>query len=403
MDPLISSEGTVSGSETRQNKSDDAMTFQLHTIALSGDTPGATTQLNYYTAGPVDAEAKVYLQAALHADEQPGTMLLHHLLPMLRAADAEGRLNARFVVLPMVNPLGMANLSFRHHSGRYDPNTGVNFNRRWPDLAAAIADSIASKLTDDEESNGRLIRQAVAAWINAQTPTTVAQRLRLLALNLCHDADYMLDLHCDDDSLPHIFISPEFMPDMQDLADWLGSRATLTAEDSGGGSFDEVLPVLYRKLRAANPGKPIAFPKVTATLEYRGQADVFDAVGKEDALRLFGFFIGRGLVNAHAGVRPEPMPAATPFSGTEIVRVSEPGLLAYRVELGDKVAKGQPIADLIALDGPEAFLKRTPVVATIDGFVLSRSSIKYVTRGASIAKIIGTDPIASRGGYLLED
>jgi predicted deacylase len=379
------------------------MTFELHRIALPGDTPGTTTDLTYYTVGPSDAAVKVYLQAALHANEQPGTMVLHHLLPLLRDADGRDGLHARFVVLPMVNPLGMANLSFRHHAGRYDPNTGVNYNRRWPDLAAAIGSAIDGKLTDDEDANGRIIEQAVAAWINAQTPATASQRLRLLALNLAHDADYVLDLHCDDDSLPHIFISPEFMPDMQDLADWMGSRASLTAEDSGGGSFDEVLPVMYRKLRALHPVNPIPMPKVTATLEYRGQADTFDHFGKEDARRLLGFFAARGLVDADAGTKPAPMPAATPFEATEIVRAAEPGLLAYRVELGDVVVKGQPIADLIALDGPEAFLKRTPILAGTNGFVLSRSSSKYVPRNASIAKIVGTEPLPSRGGYLLED
>jgi predicted deacylase len=56
------------------------------------------------------------------------------------------------------------------------------------------------------------------------------------------------------------------------------------------------------------------------------------------------------------------------------------------------------------MDGPEAFLARTPILAGTDGFILSRSSAKYVRRGASIAKIVGTKIIPSRaGGYLLED
>ena len=80
---------------------------------------------------------KVHLQAALHADEHPGTMVLHHLLPMLRQADDQGLLRARFTVMPLVNPFGMANFSLRHHIGRYDTNTGVNYNRRWPDLFVA--------------------------------------------------------------------------------------------------------------------------------------------------------------------------------------------------------------------------------------------------------------------------
>ncbi len=110
------------------------MTFQQHSHVLAGDAPGQSTTLYWYTVGPEDAATKVHLQAALHADEQPGTMTLHHLLPMLREADAQGKLHARFVVFPSVNPLGLATRVLRRHIGRYDLETGVNFNRRWPDL-----------------------------------------------------------------------------------------------------------------------------------------------------------------------------------------------------------------------------------------------------------------------------
>ena len=53
------------------------MTFKLETLRLRGDTPGTVVELPFYRIGPSDAPEKVYLQAALHADEQPGTMLLH--------------------------------------------------------------------------------------------------------------------------------------------------------------------------------------------------------------------------------------------------------------------------------------------------------------------------------------
>src|SRR3569833_3511869 len=103
-----------------------------------GDTPGVTTELPFYRSGPPDAPEKVYLQATLHADEQPGTMLLHHLLPLLRQADEQELLRARFTLVPMANPLGMANLVQRRHLGRNDLNTGVNYNRQWPDLFGLV-------------------------------------------------------------------------------------------------------------------------------------------------------------------------------------------------------------------------------------------------------------------------
>lgn len=379
------------------------MAFERRTVMLSGDAPGTAVELNYYRIGPSDAPEKVYMQAALHADEQPGTMVLHHLLPMLREADQAGLLRARFTIMPMVNPLGMTNLSLRHHVGRYDLNTGVNYNRRWPDLFAAIRSQLAGRLSDDARFNVNLIRKTVAQWIDSQQPRTAAEQLRLLVLKEAHDAEFVLDLHCDNDALLHIFTSPELMPELQDLADWMGAAATLTAADSGGGSFDEVLPQLHRKLALANPGKPVPMASATATLEYRGGIDTFDHLGADDARRLYGFLCGRGLIAAEPGWRPEPAAAATPFDATEIVRVERPGLVAYRVELGEQVRKGQPIADLIALDGPEAFIARTPILAGSDGFILSRVLGKYVTRGTSIAKIVGAVPLPSRKGYLLED
>ena len=82
---------------------------------IHGDAPGRSTELNYFRIGPESATKKVYLQAALHADEQPGIMILHHLLPLLEQAEQRGELNARFVIFPMVNPLGMADtVSYTH-------------------------------------------------------------------------------------------------------------------------------------------------------------------------------------------------------------------------------------------------------------------------------------------------
>lgn len=380
------------------------MTLERIRRLLPGDTPGLTVEFNYFRAGPADAPRKVHLQAALHADEQPGTMLLHHLLPMIEKADAEGRLAARFCIMPMVNPLGMANIAFRHHIGRYDQNTGVNYNRRWPDLFAAVGAELQGKLTGSAEANVLVARAAVGRWIAGQSPRSAAEALRLEVLREAHDADFVLDLHCDDESLIHLFTSPELMPGLQDLVDWMGASATLLAADSGGASFDEVLPRFYRLLAEANPGSAVPMAAETGTLEYRGLADVFDHFGKDDAERLYGFLVGRGLIVDTPRQPPSSMPGGTPLEATEMLRVDTSGMLAYRVDLGQRVKKGDVIADLIALDGPEAFTGRTPIRAGTDGFILSRSTNKYVQRGTCIAKIVGTEIIPARaGGYLLQD
>jgi predicted deacylase len=154
------------------------MAFERKSLILRGDAPGWATEFTWYSVGPADAAEKVHLQAALHADEHPGTMVLHHLLPLLRAADDRGLLRARFTVMPVVNPLGMQSFSFDRHLGRFDPRSGVNHNRRWPDLFSAVRTHVVGRLNEDLRFNVNLIRKSVAQWIDSQQPRTPADASR---------------------------------------------------------------------------------------------------------------------------------------------------------------------------------------------------------------------------------
>jgi predicted deacylase len=370
---------------------------------IYGDSPGKSTELNGFRIGNQGCGKKVYLQGALHSDEQPGIMALHHLVPLLFAADEAGQLNSEFVIFPMVNPIGIGNIGFGMHQGRYDLPSGVNFNRDWPDIYAAIEDQLVGKLGQDSGQNSAVIQQAASQWLTDWKAQTARQQLRKHVLWEAYNADYIFDLHCDDDSLPHIFCSPRCSDQMQQLSDWMGAAATMTSEDSGGGSFDEVIPLMWINAGKSNPDLPIPDRVVACTLELRGQADVFDEIGRKDATGLFGFFQSQQLIGGPSGLTPEPTPCPTPLTATEILRVDRPGLLAYKVELGEIVETGQVIADLIALDGDDAFVERTPILAGTSGTVISRNIRKYVWPGCSIAKIVGTDPLSSRGKYLLED
>ena len=371
---------------------------------ITGDSPGKTTQLVYFKLGSEQAEKKVYLQAALHADEQPGILVLHHLLKLLEQAEAQGFLKARLVVFPMVNPLGMGDIGFRQHQGRYDRASGVNFNRNWPDLFKAIHTKLANQLGDNAAHNIQLVRAAVKDWLKQQQPVNALQQQRQCVMQEAFDADYVLDLHCDNEALPHIFSVPQSAKVMQDLSDWMGAAATLFAEDSGGYSFDEVWSNVWLDLAKAYPDKVIPLACHSATLEYRGQFDTFDALNQEDAERLYGFLQSQALIGGDLiRPRPAPTPAGTDLAATEMTRVQQAGLLAYKVQLGDTVKKGDVLADLIALDGEGAFVERLPVLAGTDGVLISRNIHKYVWPGCSIAKIVGKEKLESRGEYLLED
>ena len=379
------------------------MSFETVRQLLHGDTPGRSTELNYFRMGPDGAEKKVYLQAAIHADEQPGIMVLHHLLPLLRAADEAGELQARFVLMPMVNPLGMGDIEFGQHQGRYNRSTGINHNRDWPVLYDAVGEGLAEKLGDDADENIRIVRAALRDWAESLPRTTALEQWRRIVIGEACDADYVFDLHCDDDSLLHIFSVPQLADNMQHLANWTGAAATMLAEDSGGGSFDEVWPAIWLRLARECGDKPLPLPVVSCTLEYRGQFDTFDQLNRSDARRLYSYFQEQGLIGGELLEDKGEARAPTDLRATEYLRAPRAGLLAYRVELGDWVEQGEPVADLIALDGDGAFVERTPLLAGTSGQVISRKIVKYVWAGANVCKVVGETILESRSGNLLSD
>lgn len=379
------------------------MSYEKLVKTLVGDSPGKTTELIYFRIGPENAEKKVYLQAALHADEQPGIMVLHHLLDLLKTADQSGELSAQFVLFPMVNPLGMGDIEFGQHQGRYDRDSGVNHNRQWPDLYSAVDQSLGERLGSDEKENLRLVREAVANWLDELPQVKARDQWRHAIASEAYDADYVFDLHCDDESLLYIYTVPQQRETMQLLANYTGAAATLLAEEGGGNSFDEVWPAIWIKLEKKYPDKAIPMLRASCTLEYRGQIDTFDALNLQDAENLYGYFQAEGLIGGEAKGNPIDAPMATDLRATEIIRAEHAGLVAYCVELGEQVEKGQKVADLIYLDGDQAFVGRTPVVAGTSGIILSRNTNKYVWRNAGITKIVGSEILESRGEFLLED
>lgn len=376
-----------------------------HQEHIKGDSPGAQFTLPIYEFGQTKKGPKIYLQAGMHADEHPGMLVLHHLMDLLEKAEKENQLAAHFVILPVVNPLGLTHITHHHHYGRYHLTNGLNYNRGWPDFAHIIAsqDGFTDGLCQDAEANQAYVRSLISQWLARSSPVTALEKYRHIVMSYCFDADMVLDLHCDDVALNHLYIVPQNLPRYQGLADRMGSQATLTAENSGGGSFDEVWTGLWIELQSRFPDVPWPAPVLSTTLEYRGQADVFDDISSQDAQGLFDFFCDEGLITKAPSTPLVPSVPPTDLAACEVLRVSQAGLIAYHAKLGDEVKTGDVIADLILLDGSHPARERVPIKAGTDGIIFSMMASKYVWPGTSIAKIAGQQKLASRGAYLLED
>jgi uncharacterized protein len=212
-----------------QNNRVKKPTKRVETIALGSMSPGTERFLKVHRYGREGARPKAYFQASIHADETAGMMAAHHLLGLLDESDRKGEIKGEIVVVPVANPIGLAQVLNRQLVGRSDLRGGGNFNRGWPDLTAGAAESLAGRLTKDADANVAAVRRAFGEALAALSADTELPRLKLALSRLAYDADFVVDMHNDDESLFHIFAHPQHWPDLADLAAWTGARAVLVA------------------------------------------------------------------------------------------------------------------------------------------------------------------------------
>ena len=373
-------------------------------IPLVTASPGTARSLTVHRYGRLGTAPKVYIQAALHADELPGVLAAHHLIRLLDAADRRGEIQGEIVVVPMANPAGLDQVVDGVHIGNRDLRWGGDFNRNWFDLAEGLVEAVRPHLTQDPAANVLAIRAAIRARLDTISAKTALAQHRLVLARLAYDADIVLDLHCDDDALQHVYMMPQHWPQGADLVADLAAVSCLLCDESGGHCFDETFSLpftkLHKQLGSEFPIPPACF---SATIEFRGQADVYDELAEADAAGLYRFLQRRGAI---AGV-PDDLPAlgfdALPLDATDMVEVTVPGILAYKVPLGARVEQGQLVAEIVdpfALDQSAA---RTPVHSLTAGLVLARRSKKLVAPGDGVMMVVGAESLAYRATRLMSE
>ncbi|MBV8651628.1 MAG: succinylglutamate desuccinylase/aspartoacylase family protein [Alphaproteobacteria bacterium] len=361
---------------------------------------GTERVLTAWRYGAAGARPKAYLQAAIHADEIPGMMVMHHLIPRLDALARAGSIKGEIVIVPVANPIGLAQNINGVHLGRFELSGAGNFNRKYPDLATPVGERVAGRLTGDAAGNVATIRTAMQEVLAEARPRNETDWLRVALLRLSVDADIVLDLHCDSEALMHLYTSDQSWPDAADLSAELGSRATLLAETSGGNPFDEACSTPWIALaRRFGPGHPIPPACLAATVELRGDVDVSDALAEQDAAALIRFLQRRDILAGDPGALPAPRCEATRLDAVDVIRAEAAGILAYHRRLGDQIKEDDVVAEIVDPMGP-----RIPCTSRTDGLLLSRRGNRFVRPGDTIAKIVGTRTLPERlGGNLLSD
>jgi len=359
---------------------------------LSGAPLGTQREIVSFHHGPLDTGRKVYVQASLHADELPGMLVAHHLRQKLLALERAGRLRGEVVVVPVANPIGIGQTVLLGNLGRFELGGGENFNRHYPALFDRLVPLLEGRLGDDAPANARLIRAALRALIAALPEDTELVSQRKTLLGLACDAEVVIDLHCDCESLLHLYSSTALWPQAEPLARLTGARASLLADESGDHPFDEACAQSWWQLEAHFRGRhPVPLGCLSVTLELRGSAEVSHPLAAADADALVAFLTHRGIVDGAAPVLPPLREPATPFAGTDVLKAPVSGLVVYLRQLGETIRAGDVVLEVIDPIGGTVH----PVASRTEGLFFARESQRYARAGRSLAKIAGALPLRS--------
>jgi predicted deacylase len=379
--------------------------YRIDHPLLSPSLGSHKTISSFHFGRPADTQKdglKIYIQASLHAEELPGMLTAHHLRGLLEVAEGQDLVVGEVVLVPVSNPIGLAQRLDHKPMGRFELDTSENFNRHYPDFAKEILPVVQDKLGPDAGANVHLVRAAMAAHLMAWSPATELQSMRKVLLGLAHDADIVLDLHCDCEGVMHFYCEESCWPQLAPIAHFMGSQAILLAKDSGGGPIDECLSGVWWRLAEALKKQGLNHPLpqgcCTTTIELRGETDVTHAYAAQDARAIFSYLEHLGVVEADsAPAVPASLCQPTPLAGSETLRAKRAGVLVFAVEPGVRLKKGDLVAEVInPIDGVSE-----PVQAGVDGVFYARIRDRYVTAGCEVGKIAGKNPF--RTGPLLGD
>jgi predicted deacylase len=378
------------------------MQRQNHPIATEDNVAGFQLA-SFHFGTPIDADGaggkgkKVYIQASLHADEVPAMLVAHALKRELEKLDAAGRVKGEIILVPAANPIGLSQVIHGAPFGRFDLASGVNFNRNYKHVADALKATLAGLLGPDANANAALVRaharRAVAEW----QPKSATQDLKKLLLSMAIDADIMLDLHCDNEAVLHLYTGTPLAARVQPLADLLGAHAVLLATESGGEPFDEACSRLWWEL-AAHFGDEHPIPPgcVGVTVELRGENDVRYDLADQDARAILQYLAREGVL-ALDGLDPLPAPlcAPTPLAGVESLEAPHSGVLVFLKKLGEHLGPGDAVADIVnPVSG-----QTTTLHAGRAGVLFASTAHRHLLRGMNVCKIAGRE--AHRSGSLL--
>ena len=296
----------------------------------------------------------VYIQANMHGAEVQGNAVIFQLLELLQHCD----LKANITLVPYANPVACNHKNGEYTLGRFDPITGVNWNRMYH-LDESVIEPFAKQNVDANEADIKeKFEQLLIAGVEQKLEhniwgLTTGQRIAYQLQRLAHQADIVLDLHTGPIASKHLYC-PEYA---QASAEYFNIEHTILIPNDFDGAMDEATFCPWWSLQQAFQalGRKFtmgqgAFKKESFTVELGSQEQIDLDVAKQDAQSILAYLRFQNVIGDES-YQPDAMTRyACYLKDYKAFYSPMGGMVDYLAEFGKPLAAGEPLARILRMD-----------------------------------------------------
>ena len=314
---------------------------------------GAELTVPVYRFKGETSAPSVYIQANMHGAEVQGNAVIYQLLEQLRKLKILGDIT----LVPYANPVGCNHKNGEYTLGRFDPITGVNWNRMYHYNADLIAPIVEQFLDAEQPEIEQAFKAELLNDITEQLDhniygLTTGQRIAYQLQKLAHQADFVLDLHTGPISSKHLYC-PEYA---KASASYFNIEHTLLIPNDFDGALDEATFCPWWTLTQAfaEKGRTVDFNKESFTVELGSQEQIDLDIALVDAKSILTYLQYKKVIfGAKDGSEfvPETMTRYACFLKDYKAFYSPMGgMVDYLAEFGKPLPAGEPLARILRMD-----------------------------------------------------
>jgi len=323
--------------------------FTKEVLHMGEMASGAALTVPVYRFKGQSGAPSVYIQANMHGAEVQGNAVIYQLLEQLQQLQVCGDIT----LVPYANPVGCNHKNGEYTLGRFDPITGVNWNRMYYYDESTI-DAFVNQNVELEQSaveaafKELLISQIDQKLTHNPFGLTTGQRIAYQLQRMAHQADLVLDLHTGPISSKHLYC-PEYA---KASASYFDIPHTLLIPNDFDGALDEATfcPWWTLQEKFHQQGRNMSIRQESFTVELGSQELIDLDVALEDAKSILSYLSYKGVVSGKA-FEPQVMTRYACFLQDYKAFYSPMGgMVDYLAEFGEPLSAGQPLARILRMD-----------------------------------------------------